>query len=85
MIARHADMFKPGEYIFRENEPADKFFIISQGKVNIETQVPGRHPFFIQTMPSGDILGEIYKRLAGIFVQRREAARPQLVQVYSYS
>ena len=129
LITRHADtdLFKPGEYLFRENEHADKFFIVSQGKVNVEVQVQGSHPFSIQTLNPGDILGwswfippyqwrfsakaldktevvvidgkalqeaceqnhdlgyEIYKRLAGIFVQRLEATRQQLLQVYSNS
>ncbi len=128
LIARHAgvDTLKPGEYIFKEGDSAETFYIISLGKVNIEIQVPDSHPFAIQTLRDGDILGwswfiepnqwrfsahaiektelivingkalkeaceenhdlgyEIFKRLTDVFVQRLEAARHQLLEIYSH-
>ena len=59
LISRYADVesFRPGEYIFREGDPAQKFFIISKGKVDVEIQVPDSNPFSIQTLRDGDILG----------------------------
>ncbi len=122
----NADSFKAGEYIFREGDEAKKFYIIARGKVNIEVSVPGSHPFSIQTLNEGDILGwswfiapnqwrfsahtaektglividgkalkeaceknhdlgyEIYRRLADVFVQRLEATRHQLLDMYSH-
>lgn len=128
LISRGTDIdtFKPGEYIFREGDNATKFYIIYKGRVNVEIQLPDSHPFSIQTLESGDILGwswfiepnqwrfnaktlektelividgktlkdaceknhdlgyEIFKRLAGVFVQRLDATRHQLLEVYSH-
>ncbi|MFA5060149.1 MAG: cyclic nucleotide-binding domain-containing protein [Candidatus Omnitrophota bacterium] len=120
------DSFKPGEYIFKEGDAAAKFYIVSTGKVNVEVRVPDSHPFAIQTLKDGDILGwswfiapnqwrfsahaiektelivingkalkdaceknhdlgyEIYKRLADVFVQRLEATRHQLLEMYTH-
>lgn len=121
-----SDTFKPGEYIFKEGDSASKFYVIYKGKVSVEIQLPDSHPFSIQTLESGDILGwswfiepnqwrfsaktlektelvvidgrtlkeaceknhdlgyEIFKRLAGVFVQRLDATRRQLLEVYSH-
>ena len=118
------DSFKPGEYIFKEGEAAEKFYVICKGKINVEIQMPDSHPFSLQSLGEGDVLGwswfippnqwrfsarviekaelividgnplkkicetnhdlgyEIYKRLVGVFVQRLEATRDQLVEVY---
>ena len=34
--------FEPGEFIFREGQPADHFFVVRQGKVAVEVFVPGK-------------------------------------------
>jgi CRP-like cAMP-binding protein len=49
--------FKPGEYLLREGDPADRFFAIRGGSVSIETYVPSRGPVTLQTMGEGEILG----------------------------
>src|SRR3989338_5940552 len=51
------ESFKPGEYIFKEGGVADKFYIISRGKVNVEIQMPDSHPFSLQSLGEGDVLG----------------------------
>src|SRR3989338_3513096 len=51
------DSFKSGEYIFKEGDAAEKFYIISKGKVNIEIQMPNSHPFSLQSLREGDVLG----------------------------
>ena len=128
LVSRYADVesFKPGEYIFREGDSAQKFFIISKGKVDVEIHVPDSHPFAIQSLRDGDVLGwswfiapyqwhfnahtiektelivingkalkdareanhdlgfEIFKRHAGVFVQRLESTRHQLLEMYSH-
>lgn len=59
LIARYAgaDSFKPGEYIFKQGDPAHKFYIIGRGHVSIEVKMPDSHPFSIQRLGDGDILG----------------------------
>ena len=49
--------FRPGDYIFREGEPADEFYIVRHGKVAIEVATPDRGPIVVQTVNEGDVLG----------------------------
>jgi len=48
--------FNAGEMIFREGEDADKFYLIRQGKVALETYAPQR-TVIIQTLGEGEVLG----------------------------
>lgn len=49
--------FDAGQFIFREGEEANQFYIIRQGKVVIESSPPGREPISLQTFSDGGILG----------------------------
>ncbi len=49
--------FEAGEYIFREGEPADHFYIIRHGRVQLEIFVPERGPLAIETIGEGEVLG----------------------------
>ena len=114
-----------GEFIFREGEAADHFYLIREGKVALEVSAPGRGSLTIQTLGPGDVLGwswlvppyrwrfdaraaettrvlvldgkcvrdkceadhafgyELLKRVASVLGQRLDAARFQLLDVYS--
>ncbi|MDP2922113.1 MAG: cyclic nucleotide-binding domain-containing protein [Candidatus Omnitrophota bacterium] len=49
--------FKEGETIQREGDPADKFYLIREGRVAIEISATSHHSITIQTIQAGDILG----------------------------
>ncbi len=49
--------FAPGEIIFREGDPANRFYLIESGKVILETSGKDREPRLIQTISAGDVLG----------------------------
>lgn len=49
--------FDAGEYIFREGEEANSFYIVRHGKVALELFAPGRGSVTIQTIGEGDVLG----------------------------
>ena len=49
--------FDAGQYLFRESEEANSFYIIRQGKVAIETFIPERGSLIIDTLCDGEILG----------------------------
>jgi len=49
--------YNPGEFLFREGEEADKFFVIRHGKIAVEAFIPQKGPITIQTLDEGDILG----------------------------
>lgn len=54
--ATYAD-FKPDEVIFREGDPANRFYLIESGKVELESRKQDRPPVRIQTIGAGDVLG----------------------------
>ena len=49
--------FDVGQYILREGEEANNFYIINFGKVTLEIFTPDRGPITIQTIGEGDVLG----------------------------
>jgi CRP-like cAMP-binding protein len=49
--------FEAGEYIFREGEPAEKFYVIRYGHVALEMHRPEKGPIIIETISSGEVLG----------------------------
>jgi CRP/FNR family cyclic AMP-dependent transcriptional regulator len=49
--------FKKGELIFRENDPANRFYLIRRGRVELEAEVKKRGRMLMQTIGPGDVLG----------------------------
>ena len=49
--------FTPGQHLCREGEPADSFYVISQGLVALELSKPGQGDFAVESLQAGDILG----------------------------
>ncbi len=49
--------FNPNQFIFREGQEADQFFILRHGKVALEIYAPERGPLIIDTLTEGEILG----------------------------
>ena len=49
--------FRPGEYVFREGEPADHFYIITGGRVALETRVPDGEAVLVGTVGEWEALG----------------------------
>ena len=51
-----SSQFKAGEQIFREGEPANRFYLIKSGRVALETRSE-RGLATLQTISGGDVLG----------------------------
>jgi len=49
--------FRAGEYLFREGDPADTFFVVRHGLVAIETHNPVGGPITIDTVDDSEVLG----------------------------
>jgi CRP/FNR family transcriptional regulator, cyclic AMP receptor protein len=49
--------FKKGDYIFREGDPADTFYLVREGKVAVEVFAPQHKPIIVATLGEGEILG----------------------------
>ena len=46
-----------GAWLFREDGPADFFYLLRHGTVTLEMRAPGREPLIVDTLADGDILG----------------------------
>jgi CRP-like cAMP-binding protein len=49
--------FPAGDYLFRQGESADVFYVVRQGSVALETFVPTRGPVLIETIEAGEVIG----------------------------
>ena len=49
--------FSDGEFLAREGQPANAFYVVREGTVAIETFVPGRDALVIETLHEHDLVG----------------------------
>jgi CRP-like cAMP-binding protein len=49
--------FQAGEWLFREGEAAQQFYLIRHGKVALQVFVPQRGPITVETVAAGEVLG----------------------------
>jgi CRP-like cAMP-binding protein len=50
-------VFADGERIMREGDPSDAFYVIRDGAVALETEVPGRGTIVVHTLHDDELLG----------------------------
>jgi CRP/FNR family cyclic AMP-dependent transcriptional regulator len=50
-------VFHDGEYIQREGDPSDHFYLVRHGSVALEINLPTRKPLVIETLQDGEVLG----------------------------
>ncbi len=87
------DAGKGGNYIFREGEEATRFYLVRQGKVALEIYAAQHGPVTIETIEAGEVLGwswlfppyrwHLMKRVAQIMMERLQATRIRLLDIYS--
>lgn len=51
------EIFEEGESLFREGEPAGRFWILRRGRVALRISPPGRKTLVIDTIGPGEVLG----------------------------
>ena len=49
--------FEAGQYLLREGDPADQFFLLRHGRVALEMTAPGQGAVAFQTVREGEIVG----------------------------
>jgi CRP/FNR family cyclic AMP-dependent transcriptional regulator len=49
--------FEAGQYLFREGEPAEWFYLLRRGQVALQLAAPGRRALTFQTVGEGEIVG----------------------------
>lgn len=50
-------VFEAGEYLFREGDPADSFFVLRRGRIALEVFVPSRGQVIVSTHGDGEVVG----------------------------
>ncbi len=50
-------LFRKGEYLLREGDPANEFFLVRHGKVALEIAAAGRPPMVFATVREGEFVG----------------------------
>jgi len=73
------ERFAAGEMIFREGEPADKFYIVRAGRVAVEILVPGHGAVTVETAEQGEVIG--WSWLFEPYVRRFNARSVELTRV----
>lgn len=74
-------VFQPGEFLFKEGETADAFYLLREGKVAVETVSPGAGPLTLVTVGRGDVLG--WSWIVSPFVHRSDARAIERTRVLS--
>jgi len=46
-----------GELLFRQGDPANRFFLVKSGLVAVELYAPGRDPIVVEQVYEGDVVG----------------------------
>ena len=49
--------FPEGELLFKDRDPAERFFVLRHGSVALETFVPARGAVVIETIEAGEVVG----------------------------
>jgi CRP-like cAMP-binding protein len=46
-----------GQVMFEADSPADRFYLVDEGKVGLEVSIAGRPPIVLETLGPGDLVG----------------------------
>ncbi|HEX6262375.1 MAG TPA: cyclic nucleotide-binding domain-containing protein [Actinomycetota bacterium] len=49
--------FAEGDFLFREGEPADRFYIVREGRVALEVRGPGEGALVLDTLGANEVVG----------------------------
>lgn len=52
-------VFEPGNYLFRQGEEANQFYLLRQGRVALEIYEPHCTPVTVETLEKDDVLGSV--------------------------
>ncbi len=51
------EVVQAGDFVFREGDKADKFYLVRHGSVALEVHAPGRETIIVDTVNAGELLG----------------------------
>ena len=53
----HNEVFQPGQYLFREGQAADRFYVLREGRVTLEMHTPERGSVVVDAGEAGEVAG----------------------------
>lgn len=53
----HNAVFRPGQYLFKEGQAADRFYVLREGRVTLEMHTPERGSLAVDTVEAGEVAG----------------------------
>ena len=74
-------VFQAGQFIFREGEAANEFYLIRHGRVAVEIYAPARGAIVIETLGPGEVLG--WSWMVAPYQWRFDARATELVRAVS--
>jgi CRP-like cAMP-binding protein len=51
------ERFEAGDFITREGQAADKFYLVRAGSVAVEVDIPGQMPIIVESVGEGEVFG----------------------------
>lgn len=70
------------EFVFREGERSDLFYVLLEGRVALETFAPERGPIIIATLGAGEVMGWTW--IVEPFIHRYDAQVLELTRVLTF-
>jgi CRP-like cAMP-binding protein len=74
--------FNARDYVFREGDESNQFYLIRHGRIAVEIFAPGRGPLTIETLGEGDVLG--WSWLMPPFKKQFDAQAVELVRAIAF-
>jgi CRP-like cAMP-binding protein len=73
--------FQPGDYLWRQGDPADVLFLMQSGEVALEISIPHQGPLPFETLVGSEILG--WSWLVPPYRYRFDARAVSIVEVFA--
>jgi CRP-like cAMP-binding protein len=71
--------FEAKDFLFRDGEESDQFYVILRGRVALETFAPERGPIIVSTLGEGEVLGWTW--IVEPYIHRYDAQALELTRV----
>ncbi len=67
--------YSPGQYVFRENNKGDSFYILLAGVIQVSKQIRGKGQVALRTLKPGNLFGDM-----ALFTRRPRSASCQVLE-----
>lgn len=53
----HNAVFQPGQFLFKAGQPAERFYVLREGRVTLEMHTPERGSLVVDAVEAGEVAG----------------------------